>query len=213
MDRRIFVYKIVTDNGGAPCVADGLLTLAICKPKIRTSAKQGDLIFGFGANADPMANRLIYVAEVTEEPLTHGAYYENGRYATRGDCIYERANNGRFVRRGTAKFHRENDQRERDLGSWPGYKKATVLMSREFRYLGKKGTADYAEDFPFTARLVKKMKQGHRVNHGQTVLAELLGLKAEIWRRYQKRMVLGPPSDPKDSRPCNSECGSVSLSC
>jgi hypothetical protein len=44
----IYVYKMVVDNGGAPCVTRKLLSLAICKPKIRKSAERGSLIFGFG---------------------------------------------------------------------------------------------------------------------------------------------------------------------
>jgi hypothetical protein len=31
---RIYFYKLTADNGGAPCVEDGLLSLAICKPAI-----------------------------------------------------------------------------------------------------------------------------------------------------------------------------------
>lgn len=31
----IYVYKMVADNGGAPCVTGNLLSLAICKPKIK----------------------------------------------------------------------------------------------------------------------------------------------------------------------------------
>jgi hypothetical protein len=44
----IYVYKMVADNGGAPCVSNGLLSLAICKPMIRKMAESGSLIFGFG---------------------------------------------------------------------------------------------------------------------------------------------------------------------
>ncbi len=44
----IYVYKMTADNGGAPCVHRRLLSLAICKPKIRKAANRGDLIFGFG---------------------------------------------------------------------------------------------------------------------------------------------------------------------
>jgi len=212
MAKRVYVYKLTVDSGGAPCVNGGLLTLALCKPRIRTSARRGDLIIGFGANGPPMANRLIYIAEVTEEPLVHGSYYENAAYSARGDCIYERASDGQFVRRATARFHNDSDHRERDLGSWPAYQKATVLLSRDFQYLGKEGTVDYVGHYPLTAQLVKGMKRSHRVNYDQTLLGELLSLKSEIWRRYQ-RMVLGPPTDPKDCRPCNSECPSVSVSC
>ena len=50
MNPKIYVYKMVADNGGAPCVWRGLLSLAICKPEIRKGAQNGDLIFGFGGS-------------------------------------------------------------------------------------------------------------------------------------------------------------------
>ena len=61
----IFIYKMVTDNGGAPCVFRKLLSLAICKPKIRKSAKKGSLVFGFGGKR--YQERLIYIARVTDK--------------------------------------------------------------------------------------------------------------------------------------------------
>ncbi|HPY31129.1 MAG TPA: hypothetical protein PLT00_12660 [Verrucomicrobiota bacterium] len=47
---RIFVYKMTADNGGAPCLMNDLLSLAICKPKIRHKAKVGDWIIGLGGS-------------------------------------------------------------------------------------------------------------------------------------------------------------------
>jgi hypothetical protein len=41
-----YVYKLTVDDGGAPCTDGGLLTLAICKPGIRTHAGVGDFICG-----------------------------------------------------------------------------------------------------------------------------------------------------------------------
>src|SRR2546430_139428 len=101
MAPRLFVYKMTVDNGGAPCVVKSLLSLAICKPAIRRSATEGDLIFGFGANPDPMSNRLIYIAEVSKDSkeLTNGDYYRLPRYALRPDCIYEWTSDGEFRRR------------------------------------------------------------------------------------------------------------------
>lgn len=64
---RFFFYKLTVDNDGAPCVVDGLLSLAICKPMIRRTAFPGDLIFGFAANSLHADNRLIYIARVTEK--------------------------------------------------------------------------------------------------------------------------------------------------
>src|SRR5688500_181495 len=86
----IYVYKVVVDNGGAPCVSAGVLSLAICKPKIRKTARKGSLIFGFGGKE--YQERLIYVARVTEK-LEGEDYYRNRKYARRPDSIYRTENN------------------------------------------------------------------------------------------------------------------------
>ncbi len=51
----IYVYKMIADTGGAPCVTSDLLSLALCKPKIRQSAGVGALIFGFGGKKSARA--------------------------------------------------------------------------------------------------------------------------------------------------------------
>src|SRR5579885_3415313 len=64
--RKIYIYKLTSDDGGAPCVHDGVLSLAICKPRIRSVAKEGTIILGFAADLlckmDPRYkdNCLIY---------------------------------------------------------------------------------------------------------------------------------------------------------
>ena len=104
MAGRLYVYKLMVDNGGAPCVHGNRLTLAICKPRIRSSAGIGDVIFGFAANSLSRDNRLIYIARVTGiEP--DGGYYDDDAYAGRPDRIYVRGDDGHF-RIGThAHFH------------------------------------------------------------------------------------------------------------
>ena len=72
---RLYVYKCVVDNGTAPCVDDGLLTLTICKPFIRSTAPKHSLIFAFGANDETPANRLVYIAQVSTR-VERGAYFE-----------------------------------------------------------------------------------------------------------------------------------------
>src|SRR5690606_801010 len=97
----IFIYKMVTDNGGAPCVHRGVLSLAICKPKIRKTAGTHDVIIGFGGRR--LGNRLIYVARVTEK-LCDGQYYRKSKYRKRPDCIYRDDQGHPKLVRG-ARFH------------------------------------------------------------------------------------------------------------
>ncbi len=102
--RRYYVYKCVVDDGGAPCVDRGLLTLTICKPYIRSTAREGDLIFAFGSNAETPMNRLVYIAVVSDR-IPKGQYFTRTEYHERRDCIYERMGNARLERRSDAKFH------------------------------------------------------------------------------------------------------------
>lgn len=91
--QRFYVYKVVVDNGGAPCVYHNTLSLAICKPVIRRTAKVGDLVIGFGGNGEKIRNRLVYIAEITEKS-TAGDYYYLAKYEKRPDCIYEWTDDG-----------------------------------------------------------------------------------------------------------------------
>ena len=63
---KVCIYKLTVDDGGAPCVSDGILSLAICKPAIRSAAKRGNVILGFAANSLYEDNCLVYAARVTE---------------------------------------------------------------------------------------------------------------------------------------------------
>lgn len=124
---------------------DGLLSLAICKPMIRSTAERGDLIFGFAAKSLHADNRLLYIALVTAKARS-GNYYTMGRFAHRGDCIYERRGD-RFVWRSGALHHGPRDL-VHDLGEHPDYAKANVLLSDDFRYFGANGSAEYKARYP-----------------------------------------------------------------
>jgi Nucleotide modification associated domain 2 len=63
----MYFYKLTADTGGELCVEKDLLSLAICKPMIRRTAKEGNLIFGFAAKSQHTDNRLMYVARVTKK--------------------------------------------------------------------------------------------------------------------------------------------------
>jgi hypothetical protein len=195
---------MVTDNGGAPCVWHGLLSLAICKPKIRSSASRGALIFGFGGKR--YSERLLYIARVTNKPEI-GDYYRKSQYARRPDCIYHSVR-GQVTRKRNARYHNTSDQRKRDVG--PRFESANVLLSDDFRYFGKAGSDDYKSKYPQIRKMVECLKRGHRVKHSLRLRQELVSLKADAWKR--KRMRLGPPSDSDLTRICNFESPSVCCS-
>jgi Nucleotide modification associated domain 2 len=198
----IFIYKMVADNGGAPCVFNNVLSLAICKPKIRKSAKKGDIIFGFGGKE--YGERLIYIARVTDKKGQD--YYEREQYARRPDCIY-RAKEGSAIRKASARYHVVSDHRKKDVGF--RFENAFVLLSEDFRYLGKLGTDNYKHRYPELRKLIEGLQQGHRRHYSPTLREEPLSLKNEIWQTYP-HMLVGTPSENDYRRPCNSECPSAS---
>jgi hypothetical protein len=198
MSQKIYVYKIVTDNGGAPCVWHGLLSLAICKPMIRKSAQKGDCILGFGGKSHYKEEPLIYIAMVTAKPK-QGEYYTKQKYANRPDCIYYQNKNKASLKK-SARFHNNSDQLTRDVGL--DFENAHVLLSNDFRYFGNKATAEYKKQFRQIEDLVEKLKQGHRVNHPPKLYEELLKLINQTWQRNRQKKI-GMPNDSDKSLICN----------
>jgi hypothetical protein len=167
----IYFYKLTVDDGGAPCVENDLLSLAICKPMIRSTATKGDIVIGFAANSLHPDNRLIYVARVNDK-LVNGDYFRPGKYNGRADCIYE-WRGGRFAARAGAIYHSSPKDLAHDLGEHPDYPRANTLLSREFCYFGGSGSDAYKKAFPIVAKAVAALGRGHRVHHDPGLLAEL----------------------------------------
>jgi Nucleotide modification associated domain 2 len=195
MPPRLYVYKLTHDHGAAPCVDDRVLTLAICKPRIRTRARVGDVIFGFAANSLSRDNRLVYIARVTgaEED---GDYYESGAYEHRGDRIYIRGEDGQFRLRSDARYHVDGDHIPRDLGSFPDYERARVLISDDFRYFGSdpgSPTPDLSS-YPRVRGLLQTLGQGHRVNHSPELAGELQLLVDSAWSDDPPEVIASPGS-------------------
>ena len=191
---RIYFYKLTADNGGAPCVRDMLLSLAICKPMIRSTAEPEDLIFGFAANSLHDDNRLIYIAQVWRK-IRDGDYYRETRFRNRADRVYEWRSD-RFAWCSGALHHGPEDLFH-DLGRPPHYKKANVLLSRDFRYFGGDGTNGYKSHFPLVKRAVEQLGRGHRVRHAEQLRAQLLALKEQVWKNTSKRFAGEPTNAPR----------------
>lgn len=220
--RRYYVYKCVVDDGGAPCVDDGLLTLTICKPYIRSTARPGDWIFAFGSNAETPANRLVYIAEV-ERKLTGGMYFDLPEFQSRKDCIYERTEARRLKRREDALFHDFPAARISDLGTEGSYPKANALVAENFRYFGQTGTDSWKSASPILRVLVESLGQGHRVNFSPELLAELKALQKQVWGKYPYKKIMGTPLHAPDRhtaveddelvKVCGRRCFYVSKKC
>jgi hypothetical protein len=204
---------MTSDEGGAPCVRDDLLTLAICRPAIRSVAKRGDVILAFAGNELYRDNCLIYAARVTDN-LDGRAYFSESRYRTRPDCIY-RWDGCHFERKADARFHPSPTNLPHDLGQPPRYERANVLLSEgpeSFRYFRDKCPVGYKEEFPNLAALIQNLGQGHRVNFETSLLAELRRFIARLWdvpSPYRETLV--PESACEHN--CSADDDVVSVEC
>ena len=94
MSAKVYFYRMTVDAGAAPCVRNGLWSLALCKPAIRASARAGDIIIGFAGDGIGKDNGIVHVARVAKH-LPDGRYYDpKSRSARRPDSIYRRSDAG-----------------------------------------------------------------------------------------------------------------------
>jgi hypothetical protein len=94
---KLFVYRMVHDDGAAPCHDNGLSTLAICKAEIRKTAQPGDIIIGVVSSTLAKASvapdlhtaqehAIVYIATV-DSHMTMQEYCT--MYSDRADAIYD----------------------------------------------------------------------------------------------------------------------------
>jgi hypothetical protein len=186
MPPNIYVYKCVVDDGTAPCIDRGLLSMTVCKPKVRASAKVGDFVLAFGTNGQPAPNRLVYVAKITEI-ITGARYFDTAKFQTRKDCIYQRTLQGTLKLAPGTSAHNTGTH-AKDLGPSPNYPSAIALLSTNFRYFGGSGTDDWKEHAPHLRQMVEQLGQGHRVNHTREVRDDLLKLVDRVWKTFPRRI-------------------------
>jgi len=206
---RYYFYKMTTDDGGAPCCSGGLLSLAICKPAIRSTAQEGDIVFGFAADSISQRHGLIYVAEVTKR-LEHGDYYKQHEYSDRGDCIYEWDGKQYHWRR-AKQYHLNEEMLPHDLGAEAGgYARANVLLSSSFRYFGSNPLEIDTGAFPLLLAKLHALKQGHRVNHPEDLRRELTRLRDNAFQESSEsvcgRPTHGTPRKCQDQDHPSDQC-------
>jgi hypothetical protein len=204
MSNNYYFYRMTTDNGGAPCVQDGLWSLAICKPRIRKSASEGDIVLGLAGNGIDKKNGVIHVARVTAK-LLPGTYYSDSSYVGRHDRVYEQGEHGwRWVP--GSRFHGPSFL-DHDIGE--DGQRGYVLISKEFRYFGsrfKDRNQPFAVDwsrFLNLHRVLENLKQGERVHHSPEVRHEIEILVQELLESTNPQE-LGQPGHEEDC-PCDRD--------
>ena len=139
-----YSYIITRDFGFAPNPFQGVLTLATCKPKIRSIAQVGDYLIGNSNKAT--GNKLIYMAKV-DEVLTFDQYWMDFRFQNKkavmngsfktlyGDNIYHRDETGKWIQANSHHSFEQGHENHVNLLHDTGTTDR-VLVCRRFIYLG-----------------------------------------------------------------------------
>lgn len=141
----VYVYRMTSDTGLAPCVEKGLLSLACCKGgqmrgekiihtglRYRIGAKKDadyetDNVYLLGIHKD----KMVYFAKVTSVVMMEEYY--NGISKGRTDDIYS-VKAGKLIRNNHLRdkeVHTEDDRIKRDIAG------RYVLLSDDYIYLGR----------------------------------------------------------------------------
>lgn len=146
---RLYRYVHVSDDGMAPCGERGLLTLATCKPRIRSAARPGDWVLGFLPGPAP-AGLVGWAARVARK--VSAEEYE-AAFRGRRDAVYRFAAGGSVVRLRPG-YHEGEREMRKDLSA-----PALVFDPAATWYFG-----DRPRLLPEALVHLAASGQGHRVN-------------------------------------------------
>ena len=141
----LFSYIVNHDRGFAPNPFFGICTLACCKPKIRTTARVGDIVVGLTPKR--LGHKLVYVMRVTEI-VSFDEYWRDSRFGRKrplrlskssvrryGDNIYRPLQDGGFLQ--LPSEHSNDDGTENPKQKQKDLSGRSVLVSTEFVYYGQ----------------------------------------------------------------------------
>ena len=174
---RTYVYKMISDRGGAPCAPQPnvgerhLLSLALCKPAIRRTAQPGDRLLAVTSRALEQKESypeaaIIYCAIVSGIADAREYYALESPFRKRPDCVYRfQTKTGEFRHTGKTALHATPESERKDLGRFPHYRNGRVLVCEEFRYFGREAVP-IPPSMLRLHRVVASLGQGHRVFDG-----------------------------------------------
>jgi hypothetical protein len=85
-----------------------------------------------------------------------------------------------------------------DLGPAPRRPNAFVLLSTDFRYFGRCNRVDLPNDYPMISARVKRLADGHLINHAVPLQSELEKLIDAVWKKFEK-MKICSATDPSST--------------
>jgi hypothetical protein len=145
----IYRYVLTSDTGMAPCIDQGTVTLATCKPVIRRCAQAGD--WTIGCHSAPAEPGLVAWAGRVQRGLAIGDYER--QFRGRADAVYQERPDGTFARL-RPDYHNDADQIRKDL-SGP----ALIFDPMSTWYFGDKPVL-----LPDALMHLAPRGEGHRVN-------------------------------------------------
>lgn len=157
---RIYRYILKHDDGYAPCVDDRLLTLATCKPMIRSTAKEGDWVAGYMPKG--LGEGLLVWFGCIDSTMFPTDYEQ--KFRGRKDAQYRLDDVGK-IERVNSQYHPDQDQQRKDLNA-----KVLIFDPKATWYFGGRPVQP-----PLPLDFLKPEGQGHRVNlRRQNDLAEMV---------------------------------------
>ncbi len=191
---RLFSYIVAWDGGLAPNPYWEHCTLAVCKPQIRVTAREGDWIVGLSPRR--LGYVLVYAMRVAEV-LTFGEYFNEPGYLAKrpevnsddfrkvlGDNIYEPLADGIYKQLLSIHSYPDGSEnpehKQRDLSG------RHVLAAEEFYYYG-----DANRQLPGSLDFLQ-VRRGHRCRFSPQEIKAFL--------RYVEKLLPG-----MNGRPCELE--------
>jgi hypothetical protein len=101
---KVYIYVVDRDFGFAPNPFHGVCTLATCKPRIRSVAKEGDWVIGVGGSSLRATGRCIYFMQVTGF-MSFNDYWSSPEFRSKRPV----RNGSRLMMMGDNIYHRENE--------------------------------------------------------------------------------------------------------
>lgn len=164
---RVFVYVVDRDFGFAPNPFHGILSLATCKPRIRSVAAIGDWVVGIGGSRLRRRGQCIFGMRVTEA-ISFDDYWSRAEYQAKkpvrngsrvslvGDNIYSRVSNQWLQ---LDSHHSKPDGTPNAANVESDTSTNRVLLSEDFRYFGSESQIIPHE---IVARMQYKNGRNHR---------------------------------------------------
>lgn len=181
---RFYRYILVSDDGYAPCVDCGLITLATCKPRIRSTAKVGDWVAGYMPKQIG-EGLLVWIGRVEKVmlPTDYERHYRGRKDAQYrlDDCEIHRVDPG---------YHPGKDEQRKDMSA-----KVLIFDRTASWYFGNQPIA-----LPETFDPLTPYGQGHRVN------LRLLDDLTHIENWLHKLKPPGIHGNPRGATECASPC-------